>query len=469
MREKFWGLANTIDLTITRISERIVPLLNRIFDDNKIARILFLIIILLVLVGIYNLNHHTTLIVDDYNYSFSGGKKTESVVDIIVNQYHHYFNWGGRVVVHFFAQLFLMVDKQYFDVFNTIAYVLLVMVIYLHAVGKFKLYPSLLIIINCFFFLSMPAFGQVFLWLTGACNYLWGPLFALAYLLPYRFQAEKEESLIANKFCGFVYAFLGICAGWTNENIGITLSILIGVFSLVYYFQYNRVHFWMKCAFIGSLIGAFMLIVAPGNFVRLGVIAAGSSSGKAVHLIRNLFNITKMLIQPQFLLGPLSIVSILFVTVSKSEKLKYSYIYLLGMILSMYAMVAAPFFADRAKAGTLYFAVITLCSLYVQLDFKNINFKKVTAICISTFTILTLFNYRIANRDIRAYEQRNKAKIAHVLSEKLRGNTNVVISRNYPGTKYCAAWGLEDISKNVKHWTNTGFARYFGLNSVKTE
>ena len=28
---------------------------------------------------------------------------------------------------------------------------------------------------------------------------------------------------------------------------------------------------------------------------------------------------------------------------------------------------------------------------------------------------------------------------------------------------------MKDISKDVKHWTNTGFARYYGVKTVRVE
>lgn len=61
------------------------------YENTKIDKVLFVFFILLIGVGMYILNHYTTLIVDDYNYSFSLGHRTTGIMDILQNQYNHYF------------------------------------------------------------------------------------------------------------------------------------------------------------------------------------------------------------------------------------------------------------------------------------------------------------------------------------------------------------------------------------------
>ncbi len=73
----------------------------------------------------------------------------------------------------------------------------------------------------------------------------------------------------------------------------------------------------------------------------------------------------------------------------------------------------------------------------------------------------------MAYNDIVSYEKRNTAKVEYTLKEKAKGNKDIILLRNYPSTKYCAAYGLEDINTDPKHWTNGGFARYFGVKQVR--
>lgn len=268
------------------------------YENTKIDKVLFVFFILLIGVGMYILNHYTTLIVDDYNYSFSLGHRTTGIMDILQNQYNHYFAWGGRVVVHTIAQFFLMYDKAVFDIANTVAYLAMVLVVYFHMVGKFKFYPFLLLFINLLFFLCMPAFGQVFLWVVGACNYLWGPFLVFLYLVPCRLQYSKATPVIANKLLSVIFGLLGVIAGWTNENLGLTLAFVILVFMYLYWREHKKIYLWCVCGLIGSAIGAVALILAPGNFVRMGV------GHFEIHVFKNILNITKLFLQTKFMLLP---------------------------------------------------------------------------------------------------------------------------------------------------------------------
>lgn len=439
--------------------------LNYFFDNRKFEKMAFFFVVLLIGVGMYILNHYTTLIVDDYGYSFSRitGHRTSGIIDILQSQYRHYFEWGGRVVVHTIAQFFLMYDKFVFDVANTLAYLAMVLVVYFHAIGKFKFYPLLLLLINLLFFLCMPAFGQVFLWVVGACNYLWGPLLVFLYLIPYRLQYSKSAPVFNNKILALLFGMLGIIAGWTNENLGLTLAFVIAVFMFLYWHEHKKVYLWSVCGLIGASIGAIALIIAPGNFVRMDV------GHFEINIFKNIFKITGLMFNGEFLLLPLSIFFSLFLFCKKDTDYKIVSVYILGMLASMYVMIGAPYFADRAKLGTLAFCIIACGYLYTQLDFTVMKFKKFISILTVLIIGITVSEYKIARNDIKDYKERNDIKVAHVLKEKSLGNLNVIIERNYPRTRYAAPYGLEDISKDVKHWTNTGFARYYGVKTVRVE
>ena len=65
---------------------------------------------------------------DDYAYAFiwdgtHGGNldamqidnsqrvRVENLSDILISQYSHYFNWGGRIIGHTLAQIFILLGK----------------------------------------------------------------------------------------------------------------------------------------------------------------------------------------------------------------------------------------------------------------------------------------------------------------------------------------------------------------------
>lgn len=448
----------------TKLNEKIKIFFALLYDNQRAAA--YFSVVLLVVMGllIYYLNVHTTMIVDDYAYSFSWvtGKRIASVQDIVISQYKHYFSWGGRSVVHFLAQYFLMYDKSVFNFANTIAYLTLVCVVYLHALGSCKIYPAFLVIINFAFFTFMPTFGQVFLWLVGACNYLWGPLLTFAYLLPYRFQFHRTDALIKNKLLAFVFGLLGIAAAWTNENLGVTAVCFIALSNLLYYLKNKTVYLWSVFGLCGACIGAALLILAPGNYVRLATF-------HNINYARNFVNITKLFFQPEYLLLPVALMLILYILIKREIDISITALYLTGLLVSMYSMAAAPYYADRAKLGSLLFCLILIGYFYSKIEMSSLDTKKIVSILTVCMLVMIGKDFNIARKDIRAYELRNNAKVEYALREKSLGNIDVILPRNYPTTKYCAAWGLEDINKNPKHWTCTGFARYFGLRTVRTK
>ena len=111
-----------------------------------------------------------------------------------------------------------------------ILYVLLVLELYalVRPKGRRFCWPVLLVIHTALFVL-VPFFGTVFLWLDGACNYLWGTALAILPLLLVPRLMEKKHtalSVMAVPIC-----FL---SGWTNENAacGVLAAVCAGPFLL---------------------------------------------------------------------------------------------------------------------------------------------------------------------------------------------------------------------------------------------
>ncbi len=55
---------------------------------------------------------------------------------------------------------------------------------------------TVLLVIQAALFTLVPFFGTVFLWLDGACNYLWGTALALLPLLIIPRLLEKESAAL---------------------------------------------------------------------------------------------------------------------------------------------------------------------------------------------------------------------------------------------------------------------------------
>ena len=165
---------------------RVRQFLAGIEEKTVFRACVFALLILLMAGTMFLLNTHTPLQMDDYDYSFSWstGRPLSGVADVLASQAAHYRLWGGRSVVHTLAQLFLYTGKSVFNIANTAMYVLFVLELYALAKPKGRRFCwPVLLTIHAALFTLVPFFGTVFLWLDGACNYLWGTVLALAPLL----------------------------------------------------------------------------------------------------------------------------------------------------------------------------------------------------------------------------------------------------------------------------------------------
>ena len=122
-------------------------------------------------------------------------------------------------------------------------------------------------------FLSAPAFGQSFLWITGAANYLYGPFIILLFLVPYRLQIDRKCKGRKNIFFEIVWmiiAFLGgIIAGWTNENNAVALIITLILFICGCKYKKISLRGWNFSGLLGSAVGSYLMLMALGTRLRL--------------------------------------------------------------------------------------------------------------------------------------------------------------------------------------------------------
>jgi len=206
-----------------------------------------------------SLNMASPIIVDDFSQRPTHGISLESMVQIFTSLRNQYFGWGGRTIAHFYAYFFGMFGNIVFDVFNTLVFVLYCLLLAnLGRKGKKNL--SLWFLLSFFLIYQFqPEFGQTILWKAGACNYLWTTFTVLLFLTLF-FGKERN---------GFLLLFLGFIAGWSNENVGVTLlAFFLYVYVLNRLTLKRKVLLMHKLAFLGLLAGTCVLLFAPGNFIR---------------------------------------------------------------------------------------------------------------------------------------------------------------------------------------------------------
>ena len=140
---------------------------------EKRRRVTFGAAVLLAFTAILIFNIFTPYMTDDLSYKTTV-LEADSFLDLIKQEYEQYMTWTGRSVGHMILRLFLGGSKAVFNIFNSLIFTLLTLLIYWNIEHKKRYDATLFILVNLLLWLFGVMFSQTVLWETGACNYLWG-------------------------------------------------------------------------------------------------------------------------------------------------------------------------------------------------------------------------------------------------------------------------------------------------------
>jgi len=437
---------------------------------DKINRLLTICCVCIVLFFLM-LNIYTPLIADDFSYSIG----VNSIGDIFISQFNHYFNWGGRSVAHFFAQFWLLVGKPIFNIANAFIYGFFIFLVKFHIIGSFKKFnPLLFLLINISFWLFVPLWGQNFLWLTGSCNYLWTSTIILFFLAPFRVKYDNPNF----KLCiplSILFMFIGVLSGWSNENSGAAV-----LFFLIIYFLYkisnkNKLSLFEILGAIGFLIGFLLLIAAPGNYVRAEFIKQSNidlaNTPFLLILIKRFLNITSILYDNNgILLIGISIFLGFDLVYYKKQKLHlFSYLYAFSAIAGAYSMLLSPSFPLRAFFIITVFSIILLGNLLFQIELKIPDIvKRYFSIIIILIIIHLSFSFITATKGVMGVYFRWYDRIEYINQEKEKGVLDIEVKIIPTHNKKTALYDLSDVTADKEDWPNTSIATYFGISSIKS-
>lgn len=438
--------------------------MKKIFYDKQ--QCIFYAIALIIFCLILLLNCLTPMAADDYFYTFVRGttERVDSFSDVFVSMWRYYFEWGGRVVVHSIAQIFLWWGKPIFNIFNSVIFIVYVNLISCFSFGKRSIIGILCSFLIVWLFIPVP--GSVFFWLDGACNYLWGTTFIL--LLIYRYYndiLENKSSQKENFLLVPLWFLFGIITGWCNENtsgMGIFVCCLLTLYG---YKKNKRVPFWKITGILGAVLGFSLMIVAPGNSIRSGSFDVPANPLKRlfegfVRTNKHGFGLSGNN-RTLFLVFLFAYLFILILPKVSKEKKIIGGIWFLGALACNYAMTFSPYYPDRASFGvfSMYFVSI-LYSSRALIEYFNVNILKdiVKALLCVSF-LYFLVSYSIATCDIGLTYIQNSRRIETVLEEKSKGNYDITVPKMKPITKY-------NVFSSVTDWPQYSVAKYFGVDSI---
>ena len=428
---------------------------------------------------------------DDYIYSFvwqgnsmlepltENAVRVSSFKDLFVSQWSLYFTWGGRTIGQMLTQFFLWTGKDTFNIFNALIGTLLVAEIYwlIHkGEVSYKFSSGTLCWIFFLLWSFTPAFSSVFLWLTAACIYLWTHVILLAFLIPYVGNYYHPERALGSSLWVMSGMFFGgLLAGWTNENSICWVLLLLALFNYSNWKE-TKYESWMGTGFLGLLIGYALLMLAPGNIVRLKA-TYGMGWFDLYKLIENLQMLIVVLTFQLFLWY----FNLRTLYTLKNQATRFAKDYLLVQILcvtafgTMVMMLLSPYFPGRSGFfGTILLIIAAGILLRIQDEYKVEIMKKglknflfclsVLYFAMTVAVSLNGFNkIRLHMEDITTSAQRlgiEKGETILTVScfKRLSKLEDMMSGFHLPNY---------ELSEDEKDWKNVDFSRYYKIKGIR--
>ena len=455
------------------------------------------------LIGIYlfffTLNYLTPMYFgDDYVYAFiwpgqpmsiplpDTAERVSCLSDILISQWKHYLTWGGRTPAHILVQFFVWQGKPLFNFINSLVSLILILEIcWLSnrgdvSIDKLKAGHCVGIVLSLW--ALTPVFTDVFLWLSGTCNYLWMTVFLLGFLIPY---VQKYYNFHQKVGYGYAFSFLmcfwGLLAGWGNENCVCWVVLIIGLF-LFTHRNCRGNEPWLYVGLIGLMIGYLLTIMAPGNMVRLQTeFGSDFHNWLTLNAIQNNFRILGRIFTLQLIMWYFCLKALFKLKMSNAGNMVLKKDRLLAKITCLSAfgmstiMIVSPFFAPRnGFPGTIYLVIASAILIRVQNELR-IKFVSVATrkfllgvgclYFILTFLVTIRYSYEMKLQMCNFITSVKQAR----LTSPDTVFTVQVFKEPSPLIKSLSGYHLmyHSLAKEADSWGNVAVARYYGIKGVR--
>lgn len=178
--------------------------------------------------------------------------------DIFISQWNHYNYVNGRFFVHFLVQLFCgLLGKYIFAICNGLVWTFLPYLCLRFAncdVNSRNSMVSCSLVVLLIFYLRFDPPFQI--------NYVWMSLMTIGYLV--MFFNRKRNDVLTLIFLSFYSFFFGE----GNESFSFIMAVAMLSYSILKRFNLSLRQWIMGLSFA---IGAIILVVSPGNWLRLGL------------------------------------------------------------------------------------------------------------------------------------------------------------------------------------------------------
>lgn len=358
---------------------------------------------------------------DDYSYLLKG-------LDLQTHV-NHYLSWSGRFISDYISSAILILTNDLAKAFLTsVAFVSIALIITSIPSVLYKTKNTLLSFLFVFslYWVVNPTLGQTVFWVVGAANYLFTNLFICLYLLFLSLYLSHGRKYI------IPLLIFSIPAGLSNENTSV-IVVCISVVSTVYDIIKNKSYLLLTSSIL-VIIGACLLILSPGNFSRASNQAFEwwtqmTLSGKAKYFIKYAVPISLKRI------WPLLITSIILLAISynlKKDKEQFitSALFFLAGFASIFSMMFAPTFPERALSGPCLFMII---SCLISFNIISNNSKKLCSYILMPLTLIyiIIFSYTLMLYSYNRLQIQEKIRMNDIHENISGGETTFLIPNFY--------------------------------------
>ncbi len=434
--------------------------LNTVKKLNRQSAV-FLLILAMITLFFFACNQRSNLIADDYQYcfSFADGERITEIGQIFRSISAHRDIMNGRIFPHFLVQLFLLLPLTVFRALNSVVTGVLLALICRISSHSRKYNVLLLVTVFACLWLLQRQFGQVFLWLDGAVNYLWCGVLSLLFLLPYVRKFMKGRDMSASELLLF-FPFAVLVGGWSeNGTVGLVFMVILFLLSLSL-LQRKRLRPWMFIYPGALLLGFAIMMSAPAEL-------RNKSAEFSVNVLWGNFLNTALI---YLNLWPilLSLAAMLLLSVklgTDRDRRILSLIFLGGSLASHFVLTFAMYCAERS---TFVPFVLLLCAWGIM--FEELWCTKaasVMRIVCGVLIVCGMYRVCIGFKDISETHYTLTMNEEIITAAASEGEKTVQLPRVYPKTGYSPVEGLNYLNEDDPNdWSNEYMAKFYGVDSV---
>lgn len=439
--------------------------MQKVIDAIKAKKLQFVMIGLTFLIAsLYNmLSPYTT---DDYAYMFSAvtGDKITDVFQILESLWDDYLHVHGRIVPHFFLQLFMIGPKWIFNLVNAGMFTYMIWLVLTIGEKKRKFYFLLWLAVPVALWSYLPAYGQVFLWMSGSVNYCWAFVFALLFIRFYiRLYQNPDEIINAKQMAGLcVYGlFFGAYSELVSFPIVFTSFFLL---CLVMYKKHTIKKYWKYLLpIVVAAVGYLTMLLSPAQQSRQ---ADDVSAGAVIKRFISVFEVYYDAFDTLLITWAVLLAISVCYKINKKQ-LIISVSFMLISILSMSLLSVTSYIAARHYAVNAFFIIVAIVIL-LRAGLEQENIRCVTY-CICAYVLVSsIWCLWEGTYDIYSVYQQHGWREEYIYSEIEKGNDEVLyVPLITSQTKYSCKYDLIDLQTDSTYtWPNSAIAKYYGIQEI---